>query len=143
VGVHAGSFDYAKNWSNGKMVAIKINPKDVVSVPKDYNCQKLRCCAYTVISEIEQELTIAATDEKGKPVANQVYKQANLDRQDLILRIQTYLSNKKKEGRKIVSVKSIQSIFSPDCPSTVQVCDAIVAAGYVWSIRSGKKEVWL
>ena len=133
VGVHAGSFDYAQNWSDGKMVAVKINPKDVVSVPKDYNCQKLRCCAYSVISEIKEELTIAATDEKGKPVVNEVYKQANLDRQDLIGRIQTYLSNKQRAGRVFVSVKAVQSIFSPQCPSTVEICDAIASAGYVWS----------
>ena len=142
VGVHAGSFDYAKDWSDGKMVAVKINPKDVVSVPKDYDCQKLRCCAYSVISEIEEELTIAATDEKGKPVVNEVYKQDYIDRQDLIGRIQTYLSSKKNAGYEFVTVKAIQSIFSPDCPSTIQVCDAIVAAGYVWSIYEGKKQVW-
>jgi hypothetical protein len=132
VGVHAGSFNYACSWSNGKTVAVKINPKDVVSVPKDYDCQKLRCCAYTVISEVKDELTVAATDEKGNVVVNEVYKQANLDRQNLIARIQTYLANKKKLGHSYISVKAVQSIFSPQCPSTVEVCDAIVSAGYVW-----------
>lgn len=137
VGVHAGSFDYAKDWSRGKLVAVKINPKDVVSVPTDCDCQKLRCCAYTVISEVKDELNVAATDNKGKPVVSTAYKQANAARQDLIARIQAYLSKKKKEGHKFVPVKAIQSIFSPDCPSTVQVCDAIVAAGYVWSVSRG------
>jgi hypothetical protein len=142
MGCHAGSFNYSRGWSQGKIIAVKINPKDVVSVPKDYDCQKLRCCAYTVISEVKDELTVAATDEKGKPVVNEVYKQANLERQDLIGRIQTYLSSKKNAGYEFVTVKAIQSIFSPDCPSTIQVCDAIVAAGYVWSIYEGKKQVW-
>jgi hypothetical protein len=143
MGCHAGSFNYSRGWSQGKIIAVKINPKDVVSVPKDYDCQKLRCCAYTVISEVKDELTVAATDEKGKPVVNEVYKQANLERQDLIARIQTYLANKKKSGLKYVYVKAVQSIFSPQCPSTVEVCDAIVSAGYVWRQDRGGKYVIL
>jgi hypothetical protein len=37
----------------GRLVAVKINPADVVSVPSDYNNQKLRTCSYTVMFEIE------------------------------------------------------------------------------------------
>lgn len=143
VGVHAGSFSYAEGWSDGKMVAVKINPKDVVSVPTDYDCQKLRCCAYTVISEVKDELKVAATDEEGKPVVNVIYKAANSARQDLIGRILIYLSNKKNAGHDHISVKAVQSIFSPECPSTIEVCDAIVSAGYVWKQDSEGKYVIL
>ena len=87
-------------------------------------------------------MNIVATDGKGKPVVNEVYKQDYINRQDLIRRIETYLSSKKNAGYEFVTVKAIQSIFSPDCPSTIQVCDAIVAAGYVWSILAGQKQVW-
>lgn len=53
-GIHAGSEEYAKMWgSEGKVVIVKINPKDVVSVPYDSDCQKLRCCAYEVVAEYE------------------------------------------------------------------------------------------
>ncbi len=53
-GFHAAAYGYAKGFMsyNDKMVAVKINPKDVVSVPSDYNNQKLRTCAYTVMFEI-------------------------------------------------------------------------------------------
>jgi hypothetical protein len=34
------------------MVAVKINPAHVVSVPADYGNQKLRCCSYTVMFEV-------------------------------------------------------------------------------------------
>jgi len=54
-GFHAAAYQYAKGFLGGsgdKMVAVKINPRDVVSVPSDYNNQKLRTCNYTVMFEI-------------------------------------------------------------------------------------------
>lgn len=54
-GFHAAAYEYAKNFlgsSSDRMVAVKINPADVVSVPSDYGNQKLRCCRYTVMFEI-------------------------------------------------------------------------------------------
>jgi len=53
-GFHAAAYEYAKNFMqhDGKMVAVKINPADVVSVPADYKNQKLRCCLYTVMFEV-------------------------------------------------------------------------------------------
>ena len=50
-GLHAGSYEYAKNFYNGKIVEVEINPADVVSIPTDCNCEKLRTCKYVVISE--------------------------------------------------------------------------------------------
>lgn len=54
-GFHAAAYDYAKNFmsADDKMVAVKINPADVVSVPSDYKNQKLRTCRYQVMYEIE------------------------------------------------------------------------------------------
>ena len=54
-GFHASAYEYAQNFmtGNGHLVAVKINPADVVSVPSDYNNQKLRTCSYTVLFEIE------------------------------------------------------------------------------------------
>lgn len=54
-GFHAAAYEYAKNflgYGNDRMVVVKINPKDVVSVPSDYNNQKLRCCRYEVLYEV-------------------------------------------------------------------------------------------
>lgn len=53
-GFHAAAYEYAKNFmAGGRMVAVKINPADVVSVPSDYGNQKLRTCRYEVLYEIE------------------------------------------------------------------------------------------
>lgn len=51
-GIHAGSLEYATNFAGGgKVVIVEINPADVVSVPEDCNCQKLRTCRYKVIAD--------------------------------------------------------------------------------------------
>lgn len=45
-GLHVGSKEYATMWGN-RLLAVTLNPKDVVAVPKDYDGAKMRCCAYT------------------------------------------------------------------------------------------------
>ena len=54
-GFHAGSYDYAKGYasSGGHLVVVEIDPTDVVSVPKDCSCQKLRTAKYKVVSVYE------------------------------------------------------------------------------------------
>jgi hypothetical protein len=48
-GLHVAAWDYAKYFSSGIMVEVQVNPRDVVSVPIDYNNQKMRVCKYRVI----------------------------------------------------------------------------------------------
>lgn len=53
-GFHAAAYDYARTFMGcGRLVAVKINPADVVSVPSDHNNQKLRVCKYEVLHEIK------------------------------------------------------------------------------------------
>lgn len=54
-GLHVGSFSYASNFSE-KLLAVEVNPKDVVSVPHDCNNQKCRVCKYKVLNYIEQSI---------------------------------------------------------------------------------------
>lgn len=56
-GVHAGSVSYATSFARGACVIVEINPKDVVSIPSDCNCQKLRTCAYKVVDNYHQPLS--------------------------------------------------------------------------------------
>lgn len=55
-GLHAGTWDYASTFGNGRTLIVKINPRDVVSVPQDCNSQKLRVSRYEVIQEETKEL---------------------------------------------------------------------------------------
>jgi hypothetical protein len=50
-GYHAGSEEYAKSFNGGgNLVIVKINPADVVSVPTDCECQKLRASRLEVVA---------------------------------------------------------------------------------------------
>lgn len=50
-GLHVCSFDYLKSFSGSRTIVCKVNPKDIVSVPIDYENTKVRVCALTVLSE--------------------------------------------------------------------------------------------
>lgn len=55
-GLHFCSKEYLGSFGsahNNRVVILKINPKDVVSIPSDYNNTKGRCCRYEVIGEWE------------------------------------------------------------------------------------------
>jgi len=56
-GLHFCSKDYLKHFggSDSRTVILKINPRDVVSIPADYHSTKGRACRYEVIEEINKE----------------------------------------------------------------------------------------
>ncbi len=64
-GLHVGTYDYACNWagSTGVVVLVKFNPKDIVSVPSDCNCEKMRVSSYEVISVAREQLEEAVYSE--------------------------------------------------------------------------------
>lgn len=53
-GYHVGSLKYVTEvYSSNKQIICKVDPADVVSVPLDCDCQKIRCCKYEVVSEFK------------------------------------------------------------------------------------------
>lgn len=56
-GLHFCARNYLKHYGSydggGRVVVVKINPRDVVSVPVDYNNAKGRCCRYEVVQELK------------------------------------------------------------------------------------------
>ena len=62
-GLHAGTYNYAKSFGRFRddgqrseknaLIAVKINPEDIVSVPYDSSAQKIRCSMYEVLYEVE------------------------------------------------------------------------------------------
>jgi len=57
-GLHVAAYPYARNCGGGEvMVEVKVNPKDVVAVPADYDHQKMRCCRYEVLCRGEKEIS--------------------------------------------------------------------------------------
>ena len=58
-GLHFCSLSYlpkygtVSNKDTHRIVIVKIDPVDVVAIPKDYNQAKARCCRYTVVNEVD------------------------------------------------------------------------------------------
>lgn len=63
-GLHVGALDYVVSYGHFKkgepiadggnrLLLVKVNPKDVVSVPKYEGHTKMRVCSYTVVNEIK------------------------------------------------------------------------------------------
>lgn len=54
-GLHIGTFDYATAYStNGAMLRVIVNPRDIVSVPYDAAGEKIRVCRYVVDEIIDR-----------------------------------------------------------------------------------------
>ncbi len=74
-GFHVGTIDYADNYKgDGRLLLVKVNPADVVSVNGDGNANKLRTCRYKVMQEVDSQLT--------KPLYTNDAKQYNEDDED-------------------------------------------------------------
>lgn len=57
-GLHFCSLEYLPkfgSYDNNRVVILKINPRDVVSIPSDYNNAKGRCCRYEIVDEHDVE----------------------------------------------------------------------------------------
>jgi hypothetical protein len=59
-GLHFCSREYLNHFGGERIVIVKINPRDVVSIPADYNDAKGRTCRYEVIDEIDKDKVDAA-----------------------------------------------------------------------------------
>lgn len=61
-GLHVGSYAYARSFagSTGRIVLVKVNPKDVVSIPSDCNGQKCRTSAYEVVDLVQNDQPVQA-----------------------------------------------------------------------------------
>lgn len=57
-GLHFCSYNYLPHYgtaSGNRIVIVKINPRDVVAFPRDYNTSKGRCCRYEVVGEVKRD----------------------------------------------------------------------------------------
>lgn len=67
-GFHVGSIEYVKGFKGeGDVVVIcKVDPADVVSVPKDHSEMKVRCCKYEVVGLYEGDLVSTVENKYEK-----------------------------------------------------------------------------
>jgi hypothetical protein len=69
-GLHACSLGYLNEFHSGEgqIMILKINPRDVVSIPTDYNNSKMRVCEYLVLSEFVIDEKSGLREAFEKPV---------------------------------------------------------------------------
>jgi len=138
-GLHFCSRSYLPMYGtspSNKVVMIKINPRDVVAIPSDYNNAKGRCCAYTVVKELQLDFTtrgnLPMDNLEGAfrgmtPVSDTAVEQLNLAEALL------------GEGEPTVialfdSATEAMHKVDIDSSSITKVCDGIrrSAGGYAW-----------
>lgn len=77
-GLHAGSLTYIYCYGGGsdRIIIVKIDPADVVCIPKDSDCRKLRCCRLTVIGDYDGELkqTVYSADKSVEDMYDEDYE---------------------------------------------------------------------
>ena len=54
-GLHFCSKEYLGSFGGQRVLILKINPRDVVSIPTDYNASKGRACRYEIADEIDKD----------------------------------------------------------------------------------------
>jgi hypothetical protein len=66
-GFHVGALEYASGFggSDKILLYVKVDPADVVAVPADYNCQKLRTCKYEVMARYTGPLPESSVEDPG------------------------------------------------------------------------------
>ena len=78
-GLHFCSLKYLPNYierDGGHSVIVKIDPRDICAVPRDYNNTKARCCRYEVVSEYFGNFEAKAkADERG--LESEIYTVSN------------------------------------------------------------------
>ena len=77
-GLHFCSQDYLDHFGGQRIMIVKINPADVVSIPSDYNDSKGRATGYEVVGE----LGVRAEDAFTSPVAEGANENINVAETD-------------------------------------------------------------
>jgi hypothetical protein len=84
-GLHFCSRSYLSSFGGSRIIMVKINPVDVISIPTDYGFAKGRCCKYEVVRELTSStLTREVIAVEGHALMNQALIEVAKDRQDLL-----------------------------------------------------------
>ena len=147
-GLHVGALSYASTFGV-RTVVVKVNPRDVVSVPTDYGCAKCRVAAYSVVAEYVREITAAVVgvDLEGVPMADDSYKleqhRENITNYRNAMRVIKTL-NTTPEGIGLVDISNVAEmvnfIYGTDL-TTIQVLDILNTLGIFWTSRDDNEWV--
>lgn len=119
-GLHVCSFDYLRHFgscSDNRVVACKVNPKNVVSIPTDYNNTKMRVCEYEVISDV----TLSYTNKEDILSKSPVYKEQKKHKKSSKRKPVACFKNGKKHCT-YSSAKEAEDITGIFATNITQVC---------------------
>ena len=137
-GLHVGSLNYAEDFAQGMVVVVKVNPKDVVSVPEDYDCQKCRVSAYKVVDIFSEEIESSVCDEDG----NEMYSEEYIEYTKSEKLLNDFIDQKIGEGYEEYFIKNIQILLTPGkTHSREQVIDTLNSLGYLWGKNHHGEEI--
>jgi len=76
-GLHVGAFTYVSSFggSGSVIILVKVNPQNVISIPNDANCAKMRVCEYKVVGiagEAENVEDFTSNHVKGNSVTKNI-----------------------------------------------------------------------
>ena len=92
-GLHFCSQEYLRSFGGERIVILKINPRDVVSIPNDYNDSKGRCARYEIVDEIDKD---KADEAFAKTVQEAAEKEAStLTPEKLVEALNTLIASQK------------------------------------------------
>lgn len=126
-GFHVGSLSYANGFAQGKLVIVKVDPADVVAVPYDSNCQKVRTCAYEVLCEYTGELNGPVRNNDASEYKEPDLKEEEEDedeevQDEFVKKVMDYLEA--RSGQE-ATLKQIQSRFKNDKLTTKEIYERI------------------
>lgn len=106
-GLHFCSRDYLREFRGDRIVIVKINPRDVVSIPNDYNDSKGRACRYEVVDEIDKD---KADEAFAKSVQEAAVREASVltdaERVEVARLIQEVLNQRKAQAQAAVETQT-------------------------------------
>jgi hypothetical protein len=90
-GFHAGSLEYVNGFASrygdedgDRIVLVEVDPADVVSIPKDCSCQKVRMCKYSVLQEYNGPLPDGGIRDTADPYMDDLDEEYCEDCGDLL-----------------------------------------------------------
>lgn len=111
VGLHVAAFDYAfGQYSGSDLLEVKVNPKDVVAVPRDYNNQKMRVCRYEVVAINPGRPVIAEYIEK----AIERGKRKHSQKKHKLSKVKAKQQTREEHERNLEALRSMRSGDSCD-----------------------------
>ena len=119
-GLHFCSRNYLGHFGGDRIVVVKINPADVVSIPTDYQNSKGRCCKYVVVQELPN------SDVDSTPLENMPAAVKRQETKEVIQRcdvadgevLQTYDSVEDASSDTGLRVEYIERVLDGDRKST-------------------------